>query len=611
HSRKDRRKKCDEAKPECFRCLRRRVQCRYEFVDFKGESHVARTLPGPRTANELGRVDQRSVQATWATPQTTLSSSVLSHASASIGPLEFAFPPFNNVPGANETDLYPQLASAQPSGPSTAHPYAPPHQPVPLPAAETDNQAHLYRELTGVLPNSNPSAFPQVAQQVSVEGAEESESEDLDIEGVKSIVYPYSSLYDIAGSSAIGFVLQNYATWVTSFFDPLKIAHKTKQIVLHQFSLSNASRSRVLLIAQLLNIVTKQRALGRQGAMVLGMLRDSISQSIAECSLRYPISGEARQRASNALSNVLELMTVQVMTVPLSSSIAFLTMVAPVFLAACPLPRPPHLFDILLDPSLDLRHFAVADVILGVITGRATLCRYHIPWSLDLSERLLERGENQGAEWLIGIPDQFIMVLAYMIGLRRDAQIQVSGSDVYGHDDILWHTHIGEGFRKDSRGVIDSVTAQKLEDDIQKIRILPCESNDPALTIVRMVVQECWREVVHIYFYMALCGASAEDPRVQQAQKKYMRLLTGIKPGRNPDTFLATPMIVAGLATIKPKDRRALVSRTLRLPENSNPETMGNDLVRILENVWARAATEGRPAYWDDLSVGFQAVTGM
>jgi hypothetical protein len=31
---------------------------------------------------------------------------------------------------------------------------------------------------------------------------------------------------------------------------------------------------------------------------------------------------------------------------------------------------------------------------------------------------------------------------------------------------------------------------------------------------------------------------------VQQAQKKYMRLLTGIKPGRNPDTFLATPMIV-------------------------------------------------------------------
>ncbi|CCO30001.1 hypothetical protein BN14_04025 [Rhizoctonia solani AG-1 IB] len=513
-----------------------------------------------------------------------------------IGPLEFAFPPFNNVPGANETDLYPQLALAQPSGPSTAHPYAPPHQPVALPAAETGNQAHFYREFTGVLPNSNPSAFPQVAQQASVEGAEESESEDLDIEGVKSIVYPYSSLYDIAGSSAIGFVLQNYATWVTSFFDPLKIVHKTKQIVLHQFSLSNASRSRVLLIAQLLNIVTKQRALDKQGAMVLGVLRDSTSQSIAECSLQYPISDEARQRASSALSNVLELMTVQVMAAPL---------------IACPPPHPPHLFDVLLDPSLDLRHFAVADVILGVITGRATLCRYHIPWSLDISERLLERGENQGAEWLIGIPDQFIMVLAYMIGLRRDAQIQVSGSDVYGHDDILWHTRIGEGFRKDSREVIDSVTAQKLEDDIRKIRILPCESNDPALTIIRMVVQECWREVVHIYFYMALCGASAEDPRVQQAQKKYMRLFTGIKPGRNPDAFLATPMIVAGLATIKPKDRRALVSRTLRLPENSNPETMGNDLVRILENVWARAATEGRPAYWDDLSVGFQAVTGM
>ncbi|CCO36667.1 hypothetical protein BN14_10809 [Rhizoctonia solani AG-1 IB] len=127
----------------------------------------------------------------------------------------------------------------------------------------------------------------------------------------------------------------------------------------------------------------------------------------------------------------------------------------------------------------------------------------------------------------------------------------------------------------------------------------------------RMVVQECWREAALIYFYMVLHGAHALDPRVEQAQKRFMKLVNGVSPGRNPDTFLMMPMIMAGVSATKPAHQRTIKSRILGLPEFTNSNTGGNDSVRILDDIWARTSAESRPARWEDIREACMRVTGV
>ncbi|KAG8681839.1 hypothetical protein FRC11_000605, partial [Ceratobasidium sp. 423] len=100
-----------------------------------------------------------------------------------------------------------------------------------------------------------------------------------------------------------------------------------------------------------------------------------------------------------------------------------------------------------------------------------------------------------------------------------------------------------------------------------------------------------------------LCGVDASDPRVVRAQKGFMRLVKGIKPGRNPDTFLISPMIVAGVATCKERDRNVLRQRVLNLKGYATPRTSGNDAWMQVEDVWARTKAEGRVAVWSDLRI--------
>jgi hypothetical protein len=49
----------------------------------------------------------------------------------------------------------------------------------------------------------------------------------------------------------------------------------------------------------------------------------------------------------------------------------------------------------------------------------------------------------------------------------------------------------------------------------------------------------CWLTISQL-----LCGASADDVRVKRVVRAAIRLIDGIKPGRNPDVFLLLPMVV-------------------------------------------------------------------
>ncbi|CAE6438146.1 hypothetical protein ACGC1H_001984 [Rhizoctonia solani] len=618
---KTRRKKCDEIKPKCLRCMKSRIDCEYSYLPTTGRSTKQRTKPAPRPASEHGKkLEKQKLNSTTLEP-TNVSEAPSTH----VGLFDYPLAPSLDISLPLDTDWEAALhLPATMPYPLEIRGFLPPsvvsQQPLALPTANlTSAQASLFNALFSLgeancLQQSNfPSTHALIHSTSRVEQTSptphlydltscsrhalisdsqlyeyEEPGDDEDLEGVKKIFCQTPLGLDrTVDSNSLPFVLQSFAQWFPlAVFDPLKIIHAAKDAIISQFSQSPTAHSRLLLISELMNMLTKSWTLDERGKRRLQLLRGEIRQNVTGYQAqRWPVSEEERQRANTALDHTLELISIQVVTSPLSATLHLLQSAAPVFLSACPPPHPPHLSEILLEPGINLRNFAAADITTSVTTGKPLLCRYHIPWSLELCDDFMKKRENQGLQWLLGIPDEFIMLFGYMTGLKQDSE--ATGTPV-------------------SARIVENI-----EEDMKAIKILPCESRDPSLVIGRMVVQECWREAVFIYLYMALCGAHALDPRVEKAQKGFMKLLNGIRPGRNPDAFLVIQMLIAGMATTKISHRQVIRSRILGLPECANPNTAGNDSLLMLEDVWTRTELAGRAARWQDLREACRRITGI
>ncbi|KEP49136.1 putative fungal Zn(2)-cys(6) binuclear cluster domain protein [Rhizoctonia solani 123E] len=617
---KTRRKKCDETKPKCLRCMKSRIDCEYSYLPTVGRSTKKKTRPAPRPMSEHAKkIEKQKLNSTI--PESTDAPEALNN---HVGLFDHPLIPSLDIslPSDSDWEAVLHLPATVPSLDPLEIQALPcssvvSQQPLALPTANlTSAQASLLNALFSLgeanhLQQSNfPSTHaltPYVEQNaptpdfydltpysrhalISDSQLYESEGpgDDEDIEGVVEIFIQSPLVLDrTLDSNSLPFVLQSFAQWFPwAVFDPLKIIHAAKDAIITQFSQSPTAHSRILLISELMAMLTKSWTLDEQGKSRLQLLRGGIWQNLMGYQAqRWPLSEEERQRANAALDHTLELITIQVITTPLSTTLHLLQAAAPVFLSACAPPHPPHLLEILLEPGINLRNFAAADIATSVMTGKPLLCRYHIPWSLELCDEFMRKRENQGLQWLLGIPDQFIMLFGYMARLKEDAE--AAGTFV-------------------SARII-----QGIEEDMREISILPCESRDASLAIGRMVVQECWREAVFIYLYMALCGAHALDPRVAKAQKGFMKLVNGIRPGRKPDAFLVIPMLIAGVAITKPSHRQVIRSRILGLPNCATPNTAGHDSLLILEDVWAWTEMEGRVARWEDLREACRRVTGI
>jgi hypothetical protein len=147
---------------------------------------------------------------------------------------------------------------------------------------------------------------------------------------------------------------------------------------------------------------------------------------------------------------------------------------APVFRRACPEPlaAPISLPAKLVHPEYSLRHFPAMDILLSVGTCRTMIFRYDISYTSELCEGVLDI-DNIGLQWMHGIPDQFILMLARMNMLRDD----------YGSN-------------------IDHSVIHDLETEIRDFRPILGASMDPLLTVARLAVQESWRQAMYIYLYM-------------------------------------------------------------------------------------------------------------
>ncbi|KAG8684271.1 hypothetical protein FRC09_015496, partial [Ceratobasidium sp. 395] len=151
-----------------------------------------------------------------------------------------------------------------------------------------------------------------------------------------------------------------------------------------------------------------------------------------------------------------------------------------------------------------------------------------------LSEPCELDSNSPGLQWMHGIPDQFLVMLAQMNMLREDYAPNV-----------------------------DPGTINDLEAQIPSFEPALDRSTDSYLAIARLTVQESWRQAMYIYLYMGLCGANSRDQRVEKALKAFIRILEGIAPRRTPDAFLIVPMIMAGVAARKQQNRTTIQRRML------------------------------------------------
>ncbi|CAE6449295.1 unnamed protein product [Rhizoctonia solani] len=233
--------------------------------------------------------------------------------------------------------------------------------------------------------------------------------------------------------------------------------------------------------------------------------------------------------------------------------------------------------------EVNLKYFASYDVIQSMITHRPMLLRYDLDILSPQDEELLDADNRPGLRWSIGVPDRLIIALA-----RINILLEDHGS------------------------CVDQKMVQELKTEITRA-CKPVDSSspedDPALMVGKITVQESWRLVGYVYLYMGLCGADSKDARVIKAQQQFMALLETVKPRRNPDMFLIIPMVIMGIATSSPTDQSILFSRLWGVTECGKPGTVGNDVTRMLNDIWQR--TRERPAVWSDLRIACLRVVGM
>jgi hypothetical protein len=163
---------------------------------------------------------------------------------------------------------------------------------------------------------------------------------------------------------------------------------------------------------------------------------------------------------------------------PLQVPLELLRTAAPVFRRALsgPLDERVHLATALLHLEPNIRHYPVVDVVYSMVSGLPTNIKYDTSWcSGNINyAALLDDSSHLGMSWLIGLPDQLVVILA---------RINVLSQEDGGGADIEMH-EIEENL-------------QQLTTRIEEHSCLPECSSDP-----RAAVPKAWCMVAYIYFYL-------------------------------------------------------------------------------------------------------------
>ncbi|CAE6397006.1 unnamed protein product [Rhizoctonia solani] len=620
---KTKRKKCDEAKPHCLRCQKSHIECPgYTYLhDPNKPNRKPRTLPAPRTRVGKSRVTvhaETSLADTEAYGQKQGYSPIAASSSAmDIPVVGSSRTPSEVVDILNQRTSLPSFSgSLQLPYPSvdfstsrhlaenTTDPYHAISPPSGVAKALTAGQASLleallslaqpldvnspskHAETTTELPqaasialNSNCSP-PEIQSNSSIESHEDDDLEDF---GTGDIFYRLA-LDRTTESNALPFILQSYAKWVSRMaFEPQKLTGIARDFVFGHFGDGDESRWIIALLANVGSRIGSADLLGSRPNRMISMLQNAVRLRLGAVKSR-PHSD--RVELIKALDCTLEAMVIHCSVSPFSEVQILIQEAAPIFRQLCPesLNLPINLTSLLQHGLGCLRHFAEIEIVFCIFTETPTLFRYEVALSSSESSyhyQSVPAKQGDGiVQWLHGVPNEIILLFAKMKTMRQD------GSKPNGK------------------------TIESLEGFIREIQPFDGPSTERFVTIMRSVVQECWRQAAYIYLYMAVCGDPCNTSRVKEAYKRFMKLLKGTKPGRLPDEFLIAPLLIISPAVQQQRDREVIRQRVLGLQRPGQTVRANVHVICIVEDYWARADAEGRPVTWSDVAISRRKVLG-
>ncbi|CAE6430657.1 unnamed protein product, partial [Rhizoctonia solani] len=398
---------------------------------------------------------------------------------------------------------------------------------------------------------------PEWAHESISEDEEEEDEEDDSSDKQEMCVVPV--LDANTTENTLPFILQCYARWIKLvLFEPSRGAHPLKENIVNRFMQSPGDRPRIILLANAIGSLGKSITPNPKATSLVAYLGTEAYWHLNRFTSDKPASDREvdRRNASDALDLVMEVILIQRYFHSLFTLTKFMEVVAPVFRRACPEPMNQYvnLPRATLSTDINIRNFATGDVILSATTGRPMLFRYDMTCPPDVLERLNDG--KSGMQWLHGIPDQYILILARINILVEELEF---GDAVSSH------------------------CVAEIEKQIREVKSPTELLVEPIEMVWRYTVRECWRLAMYVYLYMVLCRASTDAPRVLESVKSYIRILQAVKPGRNPDAFLYLPMIIlskVGASAYDKQDRMVIWERMLGLPECTNPGCSGYDVMK-------------------------------
>ncbi|QRW11318.1 Fungal specific transcription factor domain [Ceratobasidium sp. AG-Ba] len=222
---------------------------------------------------------------------------------------------------------------------------------------------------------------------------------------------------------------------------------------------------------------------------------------------------------------------------------------------------------VLASPRYEITYFALLDMMCAMAYGLPQVIDY------DTSEPPIESYVH-AVEWVHGCPFELQRITVRINSLR-------AWSNIGPVPDWLSIERELQEWK--------APTSTTTEDESWK-------------AITRLAIRESWRHALLIYLYMAVCGATSDEPRVSSSVKQVFHIVETIK-NKLPliaHLHFAIQYLIAGAYT--PNERqRDIVRRDLSaLTSNGFWLLSGSNFVPVLDHLWHGAGANGRPVRWND-----------
>ncbi|CAE6530518.1 unnamed protein product [Rhizoctonia solani] len=125
------------------------------------------------------------------------------------------------------------------------------------------------------------------------------------------------------------------------------------------------------------------------------------------------------------------------------------------------------------------------------------------------------------------------------------------------------------------------------------------QSEESAVMVHRVAIQEAWRHATLIYMYMGMCGVTSDDRRVQASVNQIVKLM-GVVGNTLMDVHFSALTIVAGIAAQNELQRALILQKLRSFTGVRSWKFRGRDFAHILEHLWRDSAVNCAAVRWDD-----------